>query len=290
VISLKTLKYSRIVVSLYNWILDFRCRHVESYVFVATTGRSGSGSLSRIFEAVDGAVCLHEPYPIMLNDAPERISRDEYFNDLFNKKKRINVKRSAVGYKCYVETNHQFVKNFIKPAIECFGQKIKIVHLIRDPIKTAASFYAINTIPGKSERAKQYLIDPKDPDNIIKLPDLYNGNQEFLHDFFKCLWYWYEVEARIEKLKSEHPDLKWHTIHTTDLNSFEAVAEMLKEFNLQFDYQNLRTLIGIRDNTKINEKVNKIDHSECLDKHDKFVTLIRKKYNTKIPIKLSPYK
>ena len=271
-------KYGSFVVSLYKRILDFCSRRVESYIFVATTGRSGSVSLSRIFEAVEGAVCFHEPYPIMVNDYPGGMNRSQYFDEIFFKIKQINIKRSAIGHKCYVETNHQFAKNFYKPAIKCFGPKIKIIHLKRDPIATAASFYAINTIPGKSERAKNYLIDPDDHDNVIKLPNLYNGSREYQHDYFKCLWYWYEVEARIQKIKSEHPYLKWHTIYTNDLNSFEAVSEMLKAFNLDYQKDKLNSLVGTRDNTKKAEKKNKIDHSECIEMHERFVALMERYY------------
>ncbi|MBD3401949.1 hypothetical protein GF420_03565, partial [candidate division GN15 bacterium] len=76
------LKYNPITVNMYNRMLDGRCRTVEGYVFVATTGRSGSQSLSKIFQAADDAVCFHEPYPIMYADYPDPENKKAYFRHL----------------------------------------------------------------------------------------------------------------------------------------------------------------------------------------------------------------
>ena len=81
----ESLKYSPAVVGLYEKILEQRCASVDSYIFVATTGRSGSTSLSRIFEAADNAVCLHEPYPAMQSRHPDPASKKAFFEHKFRK-------------------------------------------------------------------------------------------------------------------------------------------------------------------------------------------------------------
>jgi len=266
------------IVALLNRILDFLCQNVNAYIFVATTGRSGSDSLSRIFDVVEDAVCYHEPYPIMFNDYPKGTNRKDYFEKIFFRIKRINIKRAAIGKKCYVETNHQFVKNFISYAIKSFENKIKIIHLVRDPVRVATSFYAINSIPGKTKRGKYYLIDPEDPENLIKLPELYNGDQNYKHDYYKCLWYWYEIEAKILRNKNKYQNIIWYTLNTNDLNIKNEIIKMLKKFNLAFDYKKLESLIGIRANPKVSEKVNKIDNIDCELMHKKLINLIKIHY------------
>ena len=80
------LKRNPVTVTLFNAWLDFRCRNLECYIFVATTGRSGTTSLARVFETVlDGAIRLHEPPPVMFSDYPrgQGIDRDDYFRRLF---------------------------------------------------------------------------------------------------------------------------------------------------------------------------------------------------------------
>jgi len=277
-INLNSIKYNPNIVALLNRILDFLCQNVNAYIFVATTGRSGSDSLSRIFDVVEDAVCYHEPYPIMFNDYPKGTNRKDYFEKIFFRIKRINIKRAAIGKKCYVETNHQFVKNFISYAIKSFENKIKIIHLVRDPVRVATSFYAINSIPGKTKRGKYYLIDPEDPENLIKLPELYNGDQNYKHDYYKCLWYWYEIEAKILRNKNKYQNIIWYTLNTNDLNIKNEIIKMLKKFNLAFDYKKLESLIGIRANPKVSEKVNKIDNIDCELMHKKLINLIKIHY------------
>lgn len=276
--SLQSAKYNPVIVSIYNKILDYQCQNVQAYVFVATTGRSGTESLSRIFKAVEGSACFHEPYPIMFNDYSPHTDIEQYFHDLFYKIKRINIKRASIGKTCYIETNHQFVKNFVSQAIACFRSKIRIVHLSRDPVRVATSLYAIDSIPGKTKRGKYYLSDPDDANNLIKMPELYNGNKEFEHDIYRCLWYWYEVEARIKKIKIKNQHILWHSIKTEDLNKMKSMADMFRNFGLPFNTSRLKSIIGIRSNKKSLEKVNKVEIGECEVMNERLLHLLNKRY------------
>jgi hypothetical protein len=46
-----------------------RARTVERLVFTATTGRSGTLTLAGIFARIPGCRALHEPYPIINDEA-----------------------------------------------------------------------------------------------------------------------------------------------------------------------------------------------------------------------------
>lgn len=244
------IKYSSAVVGVYDKILDSRCKDVEAYIFVATTGRSGSESLSRIFEAADRAVCFHEPYPIMFSDYPDPDHREEYFRDLFYQRKRINVKRSAAGYRYYVETNHQFVKNYFPYAADTFQDKLRVIHMYRDPVRVAASFYAIQSVPGKTHAGRHYLLDPKRNDNELQIADLLENDPDFSHDMYRCLWYWYEIEARVKAYKKQFPNVVWHSMATNDMNDEKALVAMFTRLGVKFDSEKLKSLVGSRANTK----------------------------------------
>lgn len=269
------LKHNHLTRVVYDKYLNFRNRKVQAYVFIATTGRSGSLSLRKIFSGVKDCVSLHEPYPVMLNSD---IERSRMGNDLISiyDKKLVYIKRAAINKRFYVESNHLLVKNFfhtIADKLPC--SKIKIIHLVRDPVKVASSFYMINTIPGKTKNGKLYLIDPSNNNNEIQLSELLEENGEYSHDFYKCLWYWYEVEARINKLKSLYKKIDWFTIKTESLNDICIVTEMMKFVGIPMT-DDILALVGSKLNLKSKQKVNALD-VDVEEKHDNFKRLMAAK-------------
>lgn len=281
------LKRNPITVALYNAWLDYRCRNVESYIFVATTGRSGTKSLFRVFEAaVDGAVCLHEPHPIMFSDYPRErgIDREEYFRRLFWTLKRTYIKRAAAGHRYYLETNHQFIKNFAVPAVEYFGPKIRIIHLKRDPVSVASSFLAIDSVPAKTQRGHYYMLDPDDSTNLIQIPELWNGSGEFGHDLYKCLWYWYETEARVRAMKRRYPAVVWIDITTEQLNDRTVLKSMFDRLGIPVFPDRLDRAVSIRENLRTEEKKEIIDRARCEEMDRKLRAKIEQVYGKRFAI------
>jgi hypothetical protein len=246
----QAVKYSSPVVGIYERLLNKKCRSVEAYVFVATTGRSGSKSLCTILEAADNAVTFHESYPIMYSDFPEGADKKAYFDRIFYRSKIINVKRDAAGHRYYADTNHQFIKNYFTQSVDYFGNKLRVIHMYRDPMKAALSFYSIGTIPGKTSDGKLYTLDPAHHDNLIQINDLLTGDQAFNHDFFRCLWYWYETEARVKKYKAEFPNVIWSELATEELNDKNALVRMFNQLGVSFSMEKLDQLVGARENTQ----------------------------------------
>jgi len=278
------IKYNPLTVSLTEKYVNSRSRDVEAYIFMATTGRSGSKSLARVFEAADNAVTYHEPYPIMfshfpdLEEPPRGADRKEYFRKLFYTKKGINIRRNAIGHRYYVETNHQFIKNFADLAIEYFGDKIRIIHVLRDPVKVASSFYSIESIPDTTPRGKVYAIDPKDEDNIVKMDDLLYHDEEFKEPFFKCLWYWYELHSRTKKYKEKYPSVRWHTMNTDDMNDREKLIEMFDTLGVKYHRDKLEEVVGTRSNRVPHMKKQAIDPEKADEMHRKLLAKMVERY------------
>jgi hypothetical protein len=275
------LKRHPITVSLYNAWLDLLCRNVERYIFVATTGRSGTASLTRAFEtAVDGVVCFHEPHPVMFSDYPRGhgINREVYFRKLFWTLKRTYIKRAAAGHRYYLETNHQFIKNFAASAIEYFGPKIRIIHLKRDPVSVASSFLAIDSVPVKTKRGHFYMLDPDEPTNLIRIPDLWNGSGEFEHDLYKCLWYWYETEARVRAIKERYPGVIWVDITTEQLNDRSVLKAMFDRLKIPVSPDRLDRAVAIRENLRTEEKKGIMDRARGEEMDRKLRTKIEQVY------------
>ncbi|MBD3257952.1 hypothetical protein GF377_05930 [candidate division GN15 bacterium] len=273
-----TLKHNSLVVNAFNGLMNRRTKKVDGYVFVATTGRSGSESLARIFGAADRAITMHEPAPVMFSDYPDPEIKVEYFRKLFFTKKRIHIKRLAAGHRYYVETNHQFLKNFIDFAVEEFGDKLRIIHMYRDPVKVASSFFSINSIPGTTDVGKTYLLYPVHKDNRIQISDLLMGSPEFDHDLYKCLWYWYEIQTRVKEYKEKYPAVRWHTMQTDQLNDESSLQTMFDSLKIAYDPAKLKDLVGSRVNVKTELKKKKVQVEEAAEMHQKLLAKMEERY------------
>jgi len=274
----EAIKYSPMVVGFYEKMLESKCRSVDGYIFVATTGRSGSDSLSKIFQAADDAVCFHEPYPIMFSDYDDPATKKAYFDKLFYQRKKINVKRAAAGHRYYVETNHQFLKNFFVQSAEYFGDKLRVIHMYRDPVRVGSSFFSIDSIPGKTPTGKHYLLDPAHDDNLLQVNDLLTGDPDFSHDLYRCIWYWYEIEARVKKYKTDFPSVTWAELKTEELNDKDALVRMFNQLGVTFNPERLEQLAGSRENLKKNLKKKSVDLSEAEAMNAKLLGKLEERY------------
>lgn len=127
--------------------------------------------------------------------------------------------------------------------------------MVRDPICVASSFYSINTIPGKTGRGKLYLLDPDDEENILKISEIMNQKNETENDLLKCLWYWYEIEARIQQYKQNYPNVFRYILRTDELNDKVALLKMFGKLGMEVEEKKISNFVGIRSNKRSNEKV-----------------------------------
>ncbi len=123
------LKHSTPVIRAARFVLGLRTRGLEKLVFTATTGRTGTLTLTKVLETVDGCKSLHEPHPIMNHDILKATNAgDNSIADKVYPIKSINIRRAAVGYRYYAEANRLFVKTFLRQVVEEFGDRLVIDH------------------------------------------------------------------------------------------------------------------------------------------------------------------
>ncbi len=213
----KGLIYNRFSAALANRYYDRK--GVKHFIFVATTGRSGTLTLVDIFSRLENCTALHEPYPAMHDDILHAASYgDEQKVDRFYKiRKSVNIRRAAAGSEYYLEANHLFIKAFIKQATNDFGKRLKVIHLVRDPAKVANSIYTLQDPPGTVE-GNRWWLDYRAPTNLIQIQDMLDGEGEFKHPYYKALWYWFEIESRIAYWKQRLPDTPFVFFKTEDFN------------------------------------------------------------------------
>jgi len=107
-------------------------------IFCLTSGRTGTKYLSYLFKNnIVNCVSKHEPRPTMFGKPIYwyQTGQKDKIKQLFQKKlEKIN----SYNIDLYVETNHAFLKSFSDVSMEFFSD-MKLIHLIRNPLKVAKS-------------------------------------------------------------------------------------------------------------------------------------------------------
>src|SRR6185437_13379352 len=101
------LKRNLVVAGVVRRSLQLRTQSVKRFIFTATTGRSGTLTLSELFTTVPDCASVHEPYPIMNEEVLRAASygNEAEVDRVYNRVKSINILRAAVGRRYYVEAN-----------------------------------------------------------------------------------------------------------------------------------------------------------------------------------------
>jgi hypothetical protein len=129
-------------------------------IFVASTGREGSGFIADIFKDRPNTISFHESRPFCNG---ERLINSSLSNN-FEKNKVLKKKFSTIAFqiknshaKIYVESNHMFLKTFGKFFIKEFDNKFNLISLRRPIIKTVMSFQELNWFGKRYSRAKNWI-------------------------------------------------------------------------------------------------------------------------------------
>src|SRR6516225_855629 len=232
--SLRALKYTVPAAAVARCYYTLRTRTVERLIFTATTGRSGTLTLTRIFGGISGCRALHEPYPVMNDEVLHAASYgDSDALKRFYRDKSINIRRAAAGYRYYVEANHLFIKTFIEHAARDFGNRLAVIHLVRPPLEVAMSIYRLQSKPSAPLWNRWYL-DHRAPLNRIRLADALDDG-EFSHPFYKGLWYWFEIETRVEEWRQRLSAVPFVRFETDWFNQPQRLVTLAKELGIAVD-------------------------------------------------------
>ncbi|HEX5461312.1 MAG TPA: hypothetical protein VFX20_15215 [Steroidobacteraceae bacterium] len=241
---LSLLKHNRVVAALARRAAWARNRGLERVIFTATTGRSGTTTLTRLFAAVPSCRSLHEPWPPMSGEVLHAASYGDvrFVRRAFHRSKAVNILRAAAGHRYYFEANHCFVKTFAELAAEEFGDRLAVVHLVRPAIEVAMSIFRLREEPGTNV-GNFWWLDHRAPSNLIQVADLLDSDR-LAHPFYKALWYWHEVEARIAALRTRLPALRMVRFETAELHDKDKVLRLFAALGIACDAAQIEPLIG----------------------------------------------
>jgi len=249
-------KHNPVVAALALQILKLRTRGLEKLIFTATTGRSGTLTLAKLFSAVPGCIAVHESHPVMHGSVLKAASYGNHalVNRVYRQVKSVNILRAAAGHRYYLESNHLFIKTFIQNANDDFGERLAVIHLVRPAIEVAMSIYCLGDYPG-TERGNYWWLEYQAPANLIPIAHILDSSGEFSHPFYKALWYWHEVEARISQWRARLPKLKFVRFETDWFNDANKVFELFDALDMRYERPPIEAVIGKREHTKSHQKI-----------------------------------
>lgn len=214
------------------------CRDVDSFIFVANTGRCGSDSLSRILAAIPNARSLHEPHPRFLGEILCKYNNEldlDLFRKTFYYRKIPNILWAAKGQSVYIETNHSFIKSYCDEAARYFGDQLKLIWLFRNKNDVALSYFRRHTSAGaekEKELMRHWLLDPGAKRNLLRSSAKICGSGEFSHPIYKYIWYCYELDARTLDFSKKYPNVKVVLLPMEHLSDEKRIFRLCSELGI----------------------------------------------------------
>jgi len=174
-------------------------------IFLATSGRSGTGFLAAAFTKFTSLEVHHEEAPVLKHDLLRRANSVPYpkCSDLVNKAK------SIAGRGPYVDTAHQFMKGFAPYALAEMPQ-LKVVHLVRNPLEVMRSRLLRGSVPGKTGWVQSLGL----PNQLLPIP------AKGLTDLQLIAWDWLEHEERFHRMCTQFSEV--HELRFRDLTGTPA--------------------------------------------------------------------
>lgn len=234
------------------------------YVFSINTGRSGSKYLAEILKEVKNFKAVHEPSPVM-NGRPmiEYLQGNPLKMEQNIKEKVSSINSRLDDKKCYIETNHTFIKGFGWLVPSHFPHKeLGVILLKRDKEEIIKSLYRIKCTP-LSFYGLDWIMSPlmKNPINPVsnydkvkyrllffisrlvkskKNPIRINlDNLKIIRRFeLKYLeWYVKETYSQANRFKKKFPEIKIYETTIDKLNDIQEFEKMFDFFEIDFSPQ-----------------------------------------------------
>jgi hypothetical protein len=211
---------------------EVRARVIRRLAFIVSTGRTGTGFLTRLFnEAIPGAFSLHEPKPAFrrrlrawVARAPSAMERRRF------ERTRKRFLKHGDG-DLYVENNYQLFAAI--PMIRAAFPGAKVIHVIRDGRPVTTSFL---------NRYRYIRSDPITPDDFND--DHARKSWQGWTPVQKLAWYWVTVNRHI---RAQGPDF---VVRFEDLFGEDRTGlwNLLNFLGVDYDKEAVCALAGQRVN------------------------------------------
>ena len=188
-------------------------------VFVASSGRCGTGYLHAGFNRFTGMDAFHEAHPVLMGSLLKEANSHTESKTLREKAKRV------AKHPFYMDAAHQFMRGFYTYVLEEIPTA-KVIKLARNPLEVARSRINRDVVPGKNP----WLGDILDDKNVLRLSE---EQWQELTDFQKILWDWLEHEDRFDRIKDELSQIVYVSFEALTKNSGNTFKRIFKELGIK---------------------------------------------------------
>lgn len=209
-------------------------------IFISTP-RCGTQWIAKYLGKFYGneATVLHEP---ILYDYYPRKNLGRYKSPLLpennpNLKQHLDFIQEETKQKKYIEVGWQSIAG-IAEFYRRFGDRLKVIHLYRNPVFVAVSLVTIDFYTKKhKERHEKAILSPFDD---VALLNEYKDLWGEMSRYEKSLYYWTEINLRALEIKYQYGNLPFNSIKFENLfkknreTSRITLVEMLSFMNLNY--------------------------------------------------------
>lgn len=190
-------------------------------IFTATSGRSGTGFLWAAFNEFTSLECHHEAPPVLKGDLLTEANAVPYPDcaRLVGKAKEIAAKGP------YMDSAHQFMKGFYPYALAEMPD-LKVIHLVRSPLKVMRSRLVRGSFPGNSHWVQNIGLRMQ----MLKVSDYTWQKWSPLQ---KIAWDWLEHEERFWRARGNFSQVVDVTFDALVGNSVPTLVYMFESLGLE---------------------------------------------------------
>ena len=192
-------------------------------IFVASSGRSGTGFLWKVWDTFTDFEAHHEEWPLAMGELRDELNTSPYPGvPRFTQKAR---EISAKGP--YIDTAHQFMRGFYPYALSEMPD-LKVIHLVRSPLEVMRSRLSRGCVPNGTSNGSLWVGKHGLPLNLIYLPEW-----DDLNPLEKIAWDWIEHEERYWRYKGRFAQtLELSFEDLTGPDSVRFIKSMFEEFQV----------------------------------------------------------
>ena len=110
------------------------------------------------------------------------------------------------------------------------------------------SIYRLQRQPG-TESGNNWWLDYRAPLNRIRIADALDAG-EFSHPFYKGLWYWFEIETRVQEWRQRLPAVPFVRFETDWFNEPQRLVALAMELGIAVDRRQIDSSVGVKEHTR----------------------------------------
>ncbi|WP_424494769.1 sulfotransferase [Salinimicrobium sp. GXAS 041] len=210
---------------------SYRRKRREKIIFVLSTGRCGSTSITKMFNQNPRFIAFHEVIPELIGLSTKLAENPDSKDEIFSELKRIFRKKKWDGKKgqVVVHSDHR-MWNLVEFLSDYFPNS-SFIHLMRNPHDCVQSFlprgwYTENDIKGEKNIFGKYRLQGD------KIGAMSSKMWESYSRLEKCTWYWNYVNTYIE---NELKDIEEERVQVIKLENLQK--EMNEKIGIKHDIE-----------------------------------------------------